>query len=91
MKRFYLKVRIGLMTFALGLASVFVINGSLQFLDEVTVNLPETESGEVIVIHSKYPDEVWWGGGGCGGIIKESKSERKEANGHHKKRKRIGK
>lgn len=31
MKSFYLKFRIALMTFALGLASVFVMNGSLQF------------------------------------------------------------
>ncbi len=41
MKRFYLKFRIGLMTFAFGLASVFMINGSLQVSDEVYVDLPK--------------------------------------------------
>lgn len=32
------------MTFALGLASVFMSNGSLQFSDEISVQLPKTES-----------------------------------------------
>ena len=58
MKRFYSKFRIGLMTFALGLASVFVMNGSLQFSDEVTVNLPETKSESVILIYPKLAGEI---------------------------------
>ena len=56
------------MTFALGLASVFVLNGSLQFSDEITVNLPQVKSSEVFEIITK---ENWKGfafaGHGCGG------------------------
>lgn len=58
MKRFYSKFRIALMTFALGLASVFIMNGSLQFSDEVLVNLPETESGEILIVYPKYAEET---------------------------------
>ena len=50
MKRFYSKFRIGLITFAFGLAGVFMFNGSLQSSDEISVNLPKTESGEIIVV-----------------------------------------
>jgi len=41
------------MTFALGLASVFVFSGSLKFSDEVPVNLPKTQSDSVIFITPK--------------------------------------
>lgn len=53
MKRFYAKFRIALMTFALGLASVFVMNGSLRFSDEVSVNLPEVQSNSIIFVIPK--------------------------------------
>ena len=58
MKRIYSKFRIGLMTFALGLASVFMINGSLQFSDEASINLPETNSKSVILVYPKLADEI---------------------------------
>jgi hypothetical protein len=58
MKKFYSKFRIALMTFALGLASVFVMNGSLQFSDEVQVNLPKTKSGEILIVYPKYAEET---------------------------------
>jgi hypothetical protein len=68
MKRFYSKFRIGLITFAFGLASVFTINGSLQFSDEIPVNLPKTESSSIFEIITR---ENWKGfipvGQGCGG------------------------
>jgi hypothetical protein len=43
MKKFYSKFRVGLMTFAIGLASVFVLNGSLKFSEEIPVNLPKVK------------------------------------------------
>ncbi len=71
MKRFYSRFRIMLMTFALGLASVFVFNGSLKYSDEVSVNLPQAESSSVFEIITK---ENWKGyqfvGQGCGGTNK---------------------
>jgi hypothetical protein len=56
------------MTFALGLASVFMFNGSLQFSDEIPVNLPKVQSKSVLEVITK---ESWKGfqfvGQGCGG------------------------
>ncbi len=56
------------MTFALGLASVFVFNGTLQFSDEIPVNLPQVQSSGVFEIITK---ENWKGfvfvAHGCGG------------------------
>ncbi|MGI8786417.1 MAG: hypothetical protein ACR2HG_01465 [Pyrinomonadaceae bacterium] len=63
MKRFYFKFRIMLMTFALGLASVFVFNGSLKYSDEVFVNLPKVESDSVIFITPKKQVCMFGGGG----------------------------
>lgn len=60
-----------LITFTLGLASVFVLNGSLNYSDEISVNLPKVESSSVFEIITK---ENWKGyqfvGQGCGGINK---------------------
>jgi hypothetical protein len=42
------------MTFALGLASVWFINGSRYGLIDVPVNLPQTKSGEVIIVFPKF-------------------------------------
>lgn len=69
MKRFYLKSRIALMTFALGLASVFVFNGSLKFPDEIQVNLPEVESESPIIVFQADALPGSRGGGGAGGGI----------------------
>ena len=68
MKKIYSKLRIGLATFALGLASVFFLKGSLKFSDEIDVNLPKVESSSIIEIITR---EKWKGfipvGQGCGG------------------------
>ncbi len=68
MKKIYYSFRIMLMTFALGLASVFILNGSLEFSDETPVNLPKVKSDSPIIIFSReerfIPDA---GGGGSGG------------------------
>ncbi len=58
MKGFYAKFRIMLITFALGLASVFMMNGSLQFSDEVYVDLPKVKSETVILVNPKYRNEM---------------------------------
>lgn len=50
MKRHYLKIRILLMTFALGLASVFLFNGSLKYSDEIPVNLPKVQSESPLIV-----------------------------------------
>lgn len=57
-----------LLTFALGLASVFVFNGSLKYSDEVPIILPQTETGELVVVFPRYKKEMpKAGGGGSGG------------------------
>ncbi len=65
MKRFYSQSRIMLMTFALGLAIVFMSNGSLQFSDEILVNLPQTESESenVLIVFPLCRSERPLGGG----------------------------
>ncbi len=52
-----------IMTFTLGLASVFVTSGSFQHSNEKVVNLPTTESGEVIVVFPKCRFEMPYAGG----------------------------
>lgn len=64
MKRTYSKFRIALMTFALGLASVFVSNGSLQLSDEIPVNLPETKSENVLIVLPLCRSEMPYSVGG---------------------------
>ena len=59
------------MTLSLGLASVFMINGSLYNPDEIKVNLPQVQSEEVFFIvtkksicipaggmYARYPEET---------------------------------
>ncbi len=50
MKRFYFKLRIMLMTFVVGLASVFLFNGTLRYSNEISVDLPEFQSESPIII-----------------------------------------
>ncbi len=52
MKRFYSQFRIMLMTFAFGLASVFVFNDSLKFSNEISVNLPKVDFEPQTIIFS---------------------------------------
>ena len=63
MRKYYSRFRILLMTFTLGLASVFAFNGSLKFSDEILVNLPETESGDVVIVFPKCRFEMPFSGG----------------------------
>jgi hypothetical protein len=59
------------MTLTLGLASVFMMNGSLQNSNEIFVNLPLVESSSPIIV---YPETDKFfptlGGGGSGGFVK---------------------
>jgi hypothetical protein len=71
-----------LMTFALGLASVFVFNGSLKYPDEVPVNLPnvkfepstiifslsKNQSSPIMFSIEKKVSSREFGGGASGGI-----------------------
>lgn len=41
------------MTFALGLASVFMLNDSLELSGEIPVNLPKVESESPIIVFPK--------------------------------------
>ena len=50
MKRAYLRFRVMLMTFALGLASVFLFNGFLNKTHENFLTLSETKSSDVLVV-----------------------------------------
>jgi hypothetical protein len=55
------------MTFTLGLACVWFINGSQHGLIEVPVNIPHTKSGEVIVVFPKSKSEIPCCTGASGG------------------------
>ena len=50
MKKLYFRFRVLMMTFALGLASVFMFNGSLQFSDEIYVNSPHIQSETPLIV-----------------------------------------
>ena len=68
MKRFYSQFRISLITFAFGLASVFVFDGSLKLADEVLVDLPSVQSESPIIVFPRYTKEMpWSGGSACSG------------------------
>lgn len=68
---FYSKFRIGLMTFALGLASVFMMNGSIQISDDIPVMLPKIQTESPIIVFPRHWNEKlngsYWGGGGADG------------------------
>jgi hypothetical protein len=68
------------MTFALGLASVWFINGSRYGLIEVPVNLPQTKSGEVIMVFPKYSSEIPCCTGASGGGYKNEMRHRSQAS-----------
>ena len=70
------------MTFALGLSSVWFISGSKNGLIEVLLNLPQTESGEVIVVFPKNSSEVWccMGAGGGNGYLLEDRQRYRTAH-----------
>lgn len=55
-----------LMTFALGLASVFVYNSSLKYAEEIPVNLPEIESASPIFVFPKEERFIPYCGGSVG-------------------------
>lgn len=77
MKKFYLRFRILLITFTVGLASVFMMNGSLQTSDEIFVNLPQIESDSPIVVYPEY-ERFMRHVGGSGGITKCNRRELSE-------------
>ncbi len=63
MRKFYFRFRILLMTFALGLASVFFFYGSLKESDEIKVELPKVQSDSVIFVTPKRRLCMPWAGG----------------------------
>ena len=74
----YRQIRFALMTFTLGLAGVWFIDGGQHGLIEVPVDLPRTKSGEVIVVFPKYKSEIpccdgTRGGAGGGGYTDEDR------------------
>lgn len=71
----YQQIRIALLTFAFGLASVWFINGSKNGLIEVPVNLPQTRSGEIIVVFPRYSSEISHDVGASGGSRNEDRSK----------------
>jgi len=52
-----------LLAFTIGLASVFMSNGSLKFSDEIFVDLPQIQSDSVIFITPKKHICMPFGGG----------------------------
>ncbi len=81
MKKFYSKFRIGLITFALGLASVFMMNGSLKLSNDIPVVLPKTQTESPIIVFPRRKSETlngsFWGGGTAGGAEFKKLSIRK--------------
>jgi hypothetical protein len=67
MKRFYSQYRIMLLTFTLGLASVWMIDGLSKGLLEVPADLPKVKTDNVIVVFPRYSKEMPQQGGGDGG------------------------
>jgi hypothetical protein len=57
-----------LMTLTLGLASVFAFHHTLRFSDEVYVNIPKTETGDVLVVFPQCLFEMPFAGGSGGAI-----------------------
>lgn len=55
------------MTFALGLASLWFIDGMKNGLTETSINLPKVKSEKVMVIFPAKEREIPEGGGGGGG------------------------
>ncbi len=46
------------MTFALGLASVFIFNGSLKYSDEIPADLPKTQSESSVIVFPRHLEEM---------------------------------
>ena len=67
MKRFYSQFRVMLLTFAFGLASVWMIDGLSKGLLEVPTNLPKVKTDNVIVVFPRYTKEMRQAGGGSSG------------------------
>jgi hypothetical protein len=88
MNKYYFRFRILLMTFALGLASVFVFNGSLQSSSEVFVNLPKVKSESSFIIIPIENKNIDFGSYGCGYLlpIENHKKKRLKIENHKKKR-----
>lgn len=77
MKRFYFRFRILLLTLALGLSSVNFVNWLADYLSEISVDLPTTESESPIFVLPREwkdtPDGGDSGGSGCYGCVKSSR------------------
>ncbi len=58
MRNKYYKVRIMLLTFTFGLASVWFVNDFSSDLSTVEVELPKATSGKLIVVFPRYTSEI---------------------------------
>ncbi|MGD9587644.1 MAG: hypothetical protein AB7Q37_10540 [Pyrinomonadaceae bacterium] len=65
MKRFYSQVRISLLTFTLGLAAVWMMNGLGAARSHVPVDLPAGTSEEVLFVFAIEGKNLPHGGGSC--------------------------
>ena len=69
MKKYCYRFRVSLITFALGLVSVFMVNGLLIQPEEMKVDLPEAETESSLIVFPMKRELVSanQGGNGCGG------------------------
>ena len=81
MKRFYSRFRIALMTFALGLASVWMFNGLNS--NEIYVELPKVQSDYVIFVLpiENKTIKILTYRYGCGGTIDNRKKKIRKIQG----------
>lgn len=84
----YQKLRIMLITFALGLASVFMFDRLSETPDEIKVNLPRIETESAIILYPIKKEFIEIRGGGGGETVEEyTKRIRKEKKLKNKARK----
>ncbi|HEY0426560.1 MAG TPA: hypothetical protein VGC76_02020 [Pyrinomonadaceae bacterium] len=82
------RLRIFLMMFALGLASVSFFNSIYDKWTEIPVELPQVKSETPIIIFPRYFNEIPGGGGGASGCdcgspeFDQTSKQRRKVNKH---------
>lgn len=61
MRKIYFRFRVLLMTFTIGLASIFMSNGSLKPSDEIDIDLPKVQFNSSIIIYPGNPPSFYSG------------------------------
>lgn len=64
MSKFRFRLRILLLTLAIGIFGVAVYKRLNNYLNEIPVNLPHTQSESILIITTKTPQDMGGGGGG---------------------------